>query len=99
MNNLNNIQNDPQIQQFVNQFVQTPETEGIIGSTYVSACLEGYRERIMEEMKNDLMEYYNKNKITEVELNELIEKYVKKIPDEIMLELYGDIIRFVQELK
>ena len=40
------MENDPKTQQFVNQFVQTPETEGIIGSTYVSACLEGYRETI-----------------------------------------------------
>ena len=93
------MENDPDIQRFVKQFVQTPETESIIGSTYVSACLEGFRERIMDEMRNDLMEYYSYNKITEDELNELIMKYMNEIPDEIMLELYGDIIRFIQENK
>ena len=91
------MENDPKTQQFVNQFVQTPETEGIIGSTYVSACLEGYRETIMNEMKADLMEYYSKNKITEKEINELIKKYISKVPQEIMLELYGDIIRFIND--
>ena len=81
---------------FVNEFVQTPETEGIIGSMYISSCLEGFRGRIIEEMKTDLMEFYSKNRITEKELDELMQKYINKIPEGIMLELYGEIIRFIQ---
>ena len=93
------METDPEIQQFVNQFVETPETEDLIGSMYLSTCLNGFREKIMGEMYDDLSEYYGKNKITEQELNALFEKYISEIPPEILMELNGEIIRFIQQSK
>ena len=91
------MQESKNLQHIVNQFVQTEETEKIIGSTYLLTCLEGFRNIIMDEMKEDLLDYSNRNKITDEELAELMNKYMSKIPPEIMTELYGEIIKFIQE--
>ncbi|GAT94998.1 hypothetical protein CL6EHI_c00100 [Entamoeba histolytica] len=90
------MENSDTIQQVIDQFVQTPETEGIIYSTYTSSCLQGFREQVLTEIKDDLMKLQIKNNITAESVEALLQKYLDKFPLELSLGLYSEIINFIK---